>query len=98
MLIATAKVYVNEHAEETVHAFVSIAEEGDRQYVYTPEAISDDEKALQMFLSLENRINRLHDEMHSLRLLQGDTKKALEDARKPIRKRRKQLQLKTKLA
>ncbi len=27
MLIATAKVYVNEHAEETVHAFVSIAEE-----------------------------------------------------------------------
>jgi len=51
-----------------------------------------------MFLSLENRINRLHDEMNSLRLLQGDTKKALEDARKPIRKRRKQLQLKTKLA
>ena len=98
MLIATAKVYVNEHAEETVHAFVSIAEEGDRQYVYTPEAISDDEKALQMFLSLENRINRLHDEMHSLRLLQGDTKKALEAARKPIKNRRKQLQLKTKLA
>jgi len=94
MLIVRAQIIITDHEEHTVNAFISINSESGREFVHTAEAINDDQILLQIFSQLEARMNTIEDHLQSLQLLSGTSRKAIESARLPITKKRKQLEKK----
>ncbi len=94
MLIVRAQIVVTDHEERTVNAFISVNSEDGREFVHTATAINNDQILLQIFSQLEARMNTIEDHLQSLQLLSGTSRKAIETAKLPITKKRKQLEKK----
>jgi len=94
MLITRAQIIITDHEERTVSAFISVNREEGREFVHTAQAVQDSELVLQIFSQLEARMDALQDQLQSLNLFKGVSKTALKVAKKPITKRREQLERK----
>lgn len=92
-LIVKAKVTITPTEDRTVNAFISVrtTEDGPKQFVHVPDAMSDNMLAAQIFEQLSEKIIKIEEQLMAMQLLYGATKKALKAAKKPIQKQAKSL-------
>ena len=91
ILIVNAKITVVKHKATTVKAFVSLRDKEERKYMHTAQVMEDKALQLQLF-TLENRIQTIQDQLQAFGILTRSAKTALTSAKKPITRKRMQLQ------
>ena len=92
ILIVNAKITVVKNNPTTIKAFVSLRDKEERKYMHTAQVMEDKALQLQLFTSLENRIQPIQDHLQAFGILTRSAKTALTSAKKPITRKRMQLQ------